>query len=167
MTPFKIVGKSLIRNEIFKLIIETNRLSQAAIIALTIRRDVMIVDMRIPLLVTMIIVNAVEIPLESTMMIVKEIERVATIKRETKRVRQTTNLTGNEIAQETDTTTSIPKTIKVRKNKITNGQTKNELIIKIITANLAVVTKKNAKNCIGNLIRADTRRSASGTTKVR
>ena len=154
------------RNEIFKLIIETNRLYQAAIIALTIRRDVMIVDMRIPLLVTMIIVNAVEIPLERKMMIVKEIERVATIKRETKRVRPTTNLTGNEIAQETDTKTSIPKTIKVRKNRITNGQTKNELIIKIITVNLAVVTKTNAKSCIGDLIRVDTRRSASGTTKV-
>lgn len=69
----------MIRNEIFKLIIETNRLSQASIITLAIRRDVTIVKMRILLLVAMIIVNVVEITLASTLMTVKEIERVTTI----------------------------------------------------------------------------------------
>ena len=123
----------MIRNEIFKLIIETNRLSQATIITLTIRRDVVSADMKSPLLVIMIIVNEVEITLASTLMIVKEIERVATRKKETKRFQLTTNLTENEITQEKDTMTSMQKTIKVRKNKITNGQTKNELIIKIST----------------------------------
>lgn len=157
----------MIRNEIFKLIIETNRLSQASIITLAIRRDVTIVKMRILLLVAMIIVNVVEITLASTLMTVKEIERVTTIIRETKRVPSTTNLTENEIAQETDTTTRMPKTIKVMKNKITSDQTKNELIIKTITKNLAAITKTSEKSCTENLIQADTRRTANGTTKVR
>lgn len=157
----------MIRNEIFKLIIETNRLSQASIITLAIRRDVTIVKMRILLLVAMIIVNVVEITLASTLMTVKEIERVTTIIRETKRVPSTTNLTENEIAQETDTTTRMPKTIKVMKNKITSDQTKNELIIKTITKNLAAITRTSEKSCTENLIQADTRRTANGTTKVR
>lgn len=157
----------MIRNEIFKLIIETNRLSQASIITLAIRRDVTIVKMRILLLVAMIIVNVVEITLASTLMTVKEIERVTTIIRETKRVPPTTNLTENEIAQETDTTTRMPKTIKVMRNKITSDQTKNELIIKTITKNLAAITRTSEKSCTENLIQADTRRTANGTTKVR
>lgn len=160
------MGKSLIRNEIFKLIIETNRLSQAAITTPTILRGVGIVDMRTPPLVTMIIVNAVEMILEIVLMIVKEIERVITTEKEKKRVHLLTNLTGKEIAREIKTMTSMKKTIKALTSMIKNGQKKKDLITKITWENLRVFAKTNAMSCTKNLIRVVTKLSANGITKV-
>lgn len=156
----------MIRNEIFKLIIETNRLYQAAITTPTILRGVVIVDMRTPPLATTIIVNAVEMILVIVLMIVKKIERVTTTEKEKRKVLLLTNLTGKEIAREIKTTTSMKKIIQALTSMITNGQTKNDLITRIIWGNLRVVARTNAMSCTKNLIRVGTKLIANGITKV-